>query len=104
VGQARAVRHTPGGRFAALRGGNRPPEKRAEGPAAGVPAALFVRDNPGARALRAAQNAARSARDGIRRVAPRFAKYLVGYMKIRVERVSTGPNDASTRQKLAFPS
>jgi hypothetical protein len=53
---------------------------------------------------RAAQNTARSARDGIRRVASRFAKYLVGYTKTRAKRFSAGPNDASTRQKLAFPS
>jgi hypothetical protein len=36
--------------------------------------------------------------------APNFDKYLRGYIKIRARGFSAGPNDASTRQKLAFPS
>lgn len=35
---------------------------------------------------------------------PSFFKYLRGYIDSRAGSFSTGPNDASMRQKLAFPS
>ena len=73
-------------------------------PAGGVPASRDVRDNPGARRAGRAIRAPRAARDGYRSNARQFAKYLQGYARTRGHPSSTGPNDASTRQKHAFPS
>jgi len=53
---------------------------------------------------RGAKCALESARGVENLGARRFDKYLRGYMKIRTEGFSAGPNDAPTRQKLAFPS
>jgi hypothetical protein len=63
-----------------------------------------VRDNPDGRAAGDADDASRISHDGFRSDARQNAEYRQGYTKPDVDSSSEGPNDASTRQKHAFPS
>ncbi len=57
-----------------------------------------------ARPSAAAKDARQTARDGFRSNVRQNAKYRQGYTESGADPTSSGPNDASTRQKLAFPS
>ena len=81
---------------------------RGVDPAGGVPGrvsrGMRVRDNPGARATCGAKCARAKSRDVFCSIARQNAKYRQGYTISHAISPSAGPNDASTRQKHAFPS
>jgi hypothetical protein len=63
-----------------------------------------VRDNPNSRAPGDAKDAAPDAPGGFRSNVQQNAKYRQGYTETCIHSTSAGPNDASARQKHAFPS
>jgi hypothetical protein len=63
-----------------------------------------VRDNPGGRVAGGADAAPRISHDGFRGNARQNAKYRQGYIESDIDASSAGTNDASRRQKHAFPS